>query len=374
MTPDPILLAIDSLSIGGAETQLVRLIEGLRRSARFPVMLALLDHGGELEAEAVRASVGVLSLGRKARFDWTPAVLLLWRARRARIRLIHASGWMSALAGLTTARCLGLPIINDSLRNAPPTLRRRERISRWCAASSDAVVANSHAALRAYGLSGHPRAQVIANGIDLTRFDAVTAEPAEPADSPTVCMVANFNQFKDQASVIRALACVRRTFPRTRLVLVGADRGTLADNRRLTERLGLSEAVRFVTNSRCPEPWIAASQVCVLSSLHESFSNAVLEYMAMAKPIVATDTCGDTARLIRDGESGFLVPPRSPETLAARIVELLRDPDRARRMGESARRQVQEFTIPRMVAAYEALYERLLTPAPTLDARASRHR
>ncbi|MEO8603113.1 MAG: glycosyltransferase family 4 protein [bacterium] len=361
MTADPILLAVDGLQVGGTERQIVELIKGLKQSGRQRIVLAVLDRGGELEAEAAAHAARVLSLRRRARFDGTPAALLLWQARQAGIRLIHAVGRMSALAGLPVARCLGVPIINGSIRAAPGPLQWRDRLSRWCAVRSDWIVANSRAGLIAHGLGDHPRAQVIANGIDLARFAGVVAADA---DGPTICMVANFSPRKHHAAVIRALPLIQRLIPDVRLTLVGGDFGTLAGSRQLAQRVGVAAAVRFVTDTARPEPFIAASQVCVLASVSESFSNAILEYMALGKPVVATDTCGDSAALIGDGACGFLVPRDSPEALAARLLELLRDPLRAQAMGEVGRQRVQAFSMARMVAEYEALFEQLLTAGP----------
>ncbi len=361
MTRDPILLAVDGLRIGGTERQLVELLKGMRHGGRHRIVLSVLDHGGELEAEAVANAAAVLPLRRRARFDCTPALFLLWQARRARVRLIHAVGRMSGLAGLAVARALGVPLVNGSIRAAPAPLAPRDRLSRWCAVRSDWIVANSRAGLIAHGLGDHPRAQVIANGIDLARFDRVVAADG---DEPTICMVANFNVRKDHVTVIRALALVRAAIPAARLVLVGGDFGTLAASRHLAHSLGVGDAVRFVTDTAHPESFIAASRVCVLTSPSESLSNAIMEYMALAKPVIASDTCGDSAALLHDGDSGFLVPPQAPDAVAERIIGLLRDPPRARAMGAAARRRVQEFSITRMVAAYEALFDRLLTSAP----------
>jgi len=366
MTSDRILLAVDGLPIGGLEGQVVELIRGLRRRGRFQVVLARLDHGGELEREALHASAGALRIRRRARFDWTPGLSLTWQARRAGIRLIQAQGWMSALAALPTARWLGIPLVNATVQDAPPRLRWRHRVARWCARRSDWIVANSHAGLEAYDLRGHSRAQVIANGIELARFDGVLADP--PRD-PTICMVANFSRFKDHATVIHAMRIVRASIANAVLLLIGHDRGTLADSRRLADRLGLDGAVQFITDSVRPESFVARSHVGVLASGSEGLPNAVLEYMALSKPVVATATCGDAVRLIRGG-SGLLVPPRSPEEFARRIVELLDDPERARQMGQTGRQQVQQFDVDRMVAEHEALYERLLrarrsTPQPS---------
>ena len=357
MSGDPVLLAVDGLEIGGTERQMIALLKGLRHSGRHRVVLSVLDHGGALEAEAREHVAAVLPIRRRARFDLTPALSLLRQARRAHVGLILAVGRLSALAGLPVAHHLGVPIVNGSIRAAPLPLSRRDQLSRWCAVRSDWIVANSRAALVAHGLDGHPRAQVIANGIDLTRF---ADRAAETSDTATICMVANFNPRKDHATPLRALPLVRRAVPEARLILVGVDAGTLDDHRRLAQQLGVTEAVRFVTDAGRPDGHIAASQVCVLTSPSESFSNAILEYMALARPVVATDTCGDSAALIRDAGCGVLVARGDADALAARLIDLLRDPPRARAMGEAGRRRVQDFGVARMAAEYDALFDRLL--------------
>ncbi|MFN8640489.1 MAG: glycosyltransferase [Candidatus Binatia bacterium] len=357
MASDPILLAIDGLAVGGTERQVVELLRGLHRSGRHRVALSVLDRGGALEPEALALAARVLPVRRRARFDVTPAAALLRQARQARIGLVLAIGRLSGLAGLWVARRLGVPIVNASIRSAPASLAWRDRLSRWCAARSDAIVANARAGLRAHGLAAHPRAQVIANAIDLARFADVVAADAGPAD---ICMVANFNPRKDHATPVRALPLVRRTIPEARLVLVGGDAGTLADTRRLARELGVAAAVRVVCDTARPESIVAASRVCVLSSPSEACSNAILEYMALARPIVASDTCGDSADLIAEANCGCVVPFGAVEPLAATLVTLLRDPTRARAMGEAGRRRVADFTVARMAAAYEAVFDRLL--------------
>jgi len=142
--------------------------------------------------------------------------------------------------------------------------------------------------------------------------------------------------------------------------LVGRDMGTLSPSRQLALSLGLAEAVQFVSDTVRPELFIATSAVCVLTSPAESSSNAVLEYMALSKPVVATATCGDTAALIRESGAGVLVPPDSPDVVAEHVVRLLGDRARAQRMGRAGRCAVEELTATRMVAEYEQLYGRLL--------------
>ncbi|HUI26147.1 MAG TPA: glycosyltransferase family 4 protein, partial [Candidatus Kryptonia bacterium] len=144
-------------------------------------------------------------------------------------------------------------------------------------------------------------------------------------------------------------------------VLVGNDAGRLRRARQLVAELSLHDSVRFVHDTAKPEPIVAGSQVGILTSVRgESCSNAILEYMALGKPVVVT-ACPGNAGLVQDGASGFLVPPESPEAVADRVIELLRHPCRAREMGQVGRRLVcEQYSLPRMVAEHESLYDRIL--------------
>src|SRR5581483_9900103 len=105
---------------------------------------------------------------------------------------------------------------------------------------------------------------------------------------------------------------------------------------------------------------LAASDVCVLSSQAEGFSNSILEYMAAARPVVVTDV-GGAREAVMDGKSGYIVPAGDDEAMAARIIALLSDDEQARAMGECGRRMVeQKFSCAAQLSATEALYDRLL--------------
>jgi glycosyltransferase involved in cell wall biosynthesis len=100
-----------------------------------------------------------------------------------------------------------------------------------------------------------------------------------------------------------------------------------------------------------------------LSSRAEGFSNAILEYMAAGRPVVATDVGGAREAVVH-GETGYLVPPGDDEAMAAHIVALLRQTERARVMGETGRRVVlKKFSCEAQLAGVESLYGRLLSEA-----------
>jgi glycosyltransferase involved in cell wall biosynthesis len=108
---------------------------------------------------------------------------------------------------------------------------------------------------------------------------------------------------------------------------------------------------------------LAVSDVCVLSSTSEGFSNAILEYMAASRPVVAT-AVGGASEAIVEGETGYLVSPGDDETMAQRIVSLLCHPGRAREMGELGRATVeQKFSSEAQLELTLNLYNRLLAAA-----------
>ncbi len=356
-----ILILADTMVAGGLERQIVELLRGLRASGRFATVFGVLDRGGSREAEAVALADAVLPLARRWRYDMSAAAVLPRLARRHRVALIHAFGWMGGLAGLWAARRLHVPLLNGAIRSAPPALTARDRLSRRIMLASDRIVANSRAGLRAFGLEGHPRAQVIHNGVDLTRFDNVTPRDLGPA---AVCMVGNFTANKDQAALIRAWPRVLRQMPEARLVLVGRGDETLPACRRLAGELGVVASVDFVTDTTAPEPWLAGSVVCVLVSntrVHgEGTANAILEGMALGLPVVAND-CGGNREVVDHGRTGLIVPESDEETLGAAIGSLLCDRGLAARMGMLGReRIVREFSLARMVGESEALYRRMI--------------
>src|SRR5437764_3034345 len=113
---------------------------------------------------------------------------------------------------------------------------------------------------------------------------------------------------------------------------------------RMTAELGMVEHSFYIGRCADVARLLALSDVCVLSSRAEGFSNAILEYMAAARPVVATDA-GGAREAVLDGATGYLVPVGNDATMAARIVDLLRAPEQARAMGACGQQRVrQEFS------------------------------
>jgi glycosyltransferase involved in cell wall biosynthesis len=212
-----------------------------------------------------------------------------------------------------------------------------------------AIVAVSDATRDSLVRQGYPadRLVTIHNGIE-------PAEPAEPvrlADGPIVLEVARLAEVKGQKQLIRALEHLDAT-----AVFVGRD---LEDGGRYEEELRRAASGRRVVFAgyRDDVPaLLAGCDVFCLPSSIEGLPLVVLEAMAQARPVVAT-AVGGTPELVVDGETGVLVPAGDADALAEALDRLLRDPERARRLGEAGRRRVAaEFDADTLAERVLSLY------------------
>ncbi|HEX9188110.1 MAG TPA: glycosyltransferase, partial [Vicinamibacteria bacterium] len=234
------------------------------------------------------------------------------------------------------------------------------------------VVANApavaEAALRERGLR-REQVVVIPNGVDVGRFDparhprpearARAAREWEVADGETVIgAIGSLTPVKGHHDLLEATARVAARQPRVRLVLVGDGplRPALEGH---AHRLGLRDRVVFAGVRGDVAPLLASFDLVALPSHTEGLSNVLLESMAMARPVVAT-AVGGNPDVLHDGVTGRLVPARDPGSLAAALLELIGSGEKARAMGQEARRDVSlRFSQERMVEGHEALYRGL---------------
>ncbi|MCS7038684.1 MAG: glycosyltransferase family 4 protein [Caldilineales bacterium] len=288
-------------------------------------------------------------------------------------RLIHsntAAVWGGALA----ARRLRLPHVwhIHELITEPVLVRRL--VAGMVARYADRVVAISRA-VADHLLADQPglaaRLTVIPDAVDTDRFhpqvDGVSLRRAwgVAADEVLVGVVGRISAWKGQEVFIEALAQARRQAPNLCGVIVGdvvPGEGWRRDElvRRAGERR-LGDCLIWAGYREDVPQVMAALDVLVLPSVRpEPFGMVVLEAMATGKPVVAT-AHGGPLETVRDGETGYLVPPGRPEPLAAALAQLAQQPDLRRRLGQGGRERVcRHFTFANHVAAFAQLYAELL--------------
>jgi teichuronic acid biosynthesis glycosyltransferase TuaC len=354
-----VLICIDSLGAGGKERQVVELVKGLARSTDLECTVTSLESDvfylDDLAGLGIPVEFGL----RRMRWDFGVFWRLYRSIRRYRPHVIHTFDAMSSFYALPIAKRMHIPLINASIRNAFSRGGFRWSLERLLLKLSDYRVANSYAGLRSRGFADTDTKNfVITNGFDLSRVERTSAKsnselPFPAENTKTVGMVAGFSRHKDYATFIRAARELTRRRRGVRFVAVG-DGETLEANRKLAADVG---AITFLGKRRNVEDIVATFDVGVLSTFTEGISNSLMEYMALRKPVVATDG-GGTRELVVDGQTGFLVPPEKPEALAAKIEYLLDNPDDARRMGEAGEARLRsEFSSGRMVEKTVKLYE-----------------
>ncbi len=264
----------------------------------------------------------------------------------------------------------GLPIVT-TLHGTDVTIvgRRREyaRVVKFALARSDGVSAVSRSlADETRSLFAHEGAiDGIPNFVDTERFRPGicpgTCSRFAPEGERVLVHVSNMRPGKNAPAVVRIFARVAAATP-ARLLLVG-DGPDAARCRELAGELGVADRVRFLGETPDIAHVLAAADLFLLPSSHESFGLAALEAMACGVPVIATNAGGMPA-VVTDGRTGMLFAPGEVEAMADAARELLADEPRRKAMGAAARaRAVDEFAPGRVVPMYEAFYERALGSA-----------
>ena len=233
-------------------------------------------------------------------------------------------------------------------------------INRFAASRSDCIIAVSDdAAAVSRDLERVPAAKVrtIHNGVDLDHF-AYRGPRAGRTDLCAVT-VARLDPVKDQATLLRAVRLIVDKDPSFSLDVVG-DGPARSELEALRAELRLERHCRFHGFQDDVRPFLAQADVFVLTSISEGIPLTLLEAMATGLPGIATDV-GGNREIIVPGETGYLVPVRSPTAFAEAVLRLMAEPAELDRLGQGSRRRVEEeFSLAVMVARYEALYRELL--------------
>jgi glycosyltransferase involved in cell wall biosynthesis len=323
-------------------------------------------------AELRAAGVDFHGLERGSRLDLRPWRELVSAARRSGVDVLHTHKVGSNLWGALLSPLIGNAVFvaHEHTWSYEGDPRRifldRELIAR----RADAFVAVSREDQRRMieiERVAPAKTRFIANGIppfppaDPARD--VRAELGLGADQSIVGVVATLRPQKALDVLLRAVPLVREQVPdATVLIVGGADEVGGPEEQRLhtvAAELGLGDEVRFLGERFDVPDLVAAFDVAALSSDFEGSPLSVMEYMEAGKPVVATRV-GGLPDLVEDGVNGLLVEPQDPAALAAALVEVLRDPERAVRMGEAGRRRRrEEFSIEATARKVGELYEEL---------------
>jgi glycosyltransferase involved in cell wall biosynthesis len=243
---------------------------------------------------------------------------------------------------------------------------RKHRLAyRLMAGVPDAVFAVSEQ-VRRYSIEvdriNPARVQTIYNGLDLRDWDTAS-RAATPSDRLLITTVGNIRRVKGHDVFIKAAASIVPHFPNVSFSIAGdvLEPDYFAELQALVRHLNLSDRFHFAGGVTDVRQHLFAAKIFVLPSRSEGFSNAIIEAMAVSLPVVATNV-GGNAEAVKDGFTGFLVPPDDPAALAAAISRLLSDPSQAKAMGAAGKAIVAEnFTTEAMMTRIASAYQKLLS-------------
>lgn len=377
MKPNVIIFT-GSFDQGGSERQAVQLARLLHESGRYRVRVACLKDGGVLRGEVEQLGLGEIpSFPLTSFYDRNMIAQLRRCARYLREReidIVQTFDFYTNVFGMTAAALARVPVRIAARRETAGTKTRAQLwTERRAYRLAHAIVANSDAVRKELIASGVPARKLLTiyNGMDLERVapqSRLTREEALrlfnlPVEGARrfVTIVANMRHaMKDQATFLRAARRVREVVPEAAFVLAGEGE-LLEQTRAYAAEIGLRDHAFFTGRCAQVSELLNVSDVCVLSSRGvEGFSNSITEYMAAARPVVATDI-GGAREAIVEGQTGFVVAPGDDEAMASRIVALLQDGERAREMGRRGREVVeQKFSCAAQLEGTERLYEKLL--------------
>lgn len=373
--PACVVQLVGNFSRGGSETQAVQLAGLLKKSGEYTVRMAVLDSEGVMRDEAARLGfhdVPAYPLDSFYGYSmWTQTRRFAAQLRAWNAQVIQTHDFYSNVFGMIAGTWARVPVRIAARREiAGLRTSKQQIVEQQVYKFAHAIVANSDAVregLLQEGVSSRT-IEVIYNGLDLSRVEpqplgreSLLTSLGLPRGKRWVTIVANLRHaVKDHPTFLRAAQQVRHQFPDAAFAIAGEGE-LLPEMRKLAASLGLGESAHFLGRCHNVADLLAVSDVCVLSSQWEGFSNSVLEYMAARKPVVATQ-CGGTPEAILEGETGYMVPVQDHVAMADRIVALLSNPEKARRMGERGRQVVeQKFSCAAQLRNTEALYARLLS-------------
>jgi glycosyltransferase involved in cell wall biosynthesis len=363
-----VLIVIKGLGRGGAEQLLASSLPHLDHE-RFEYHVAyLLPWKDALVPAFRRVGVPVHCLGGGRGPAW--AVRLERLARRCGIELIHEH---SPYAAIGSRLAVGGRV--PHIYTEHNVWDRYHRATYWGNAMTFpinrqvfAVSEHVHRSIRfPSGLRAlsMPSVETLYHGIDPSSAsawedsDGVRDELGVAPDAPLVGTVANLKVHKRLDRLLEAIVAVKREVPAVRLVIVG--QGPMErELRGLSSDLGLDGTVVFAGFRQDAQRVASAFDVFALSSEHEGLSIALIEAMALGRPVVVTDADG-LVEVVQDGVEGYVVPASRPDALASRIAHLLADPGLRARMGEAARVRSADFDIRTAIHRVESVYAEVLS-------------
>lgn len=354
------LFFINDLGSGGKERRLVELIKGLSKFPEMEMDIVLtrdVIHYPDIHKLNIRIHYTI-----RKNFKKDPRIFYQFYqiAKKVQPDIIHVWGNLVAIYAIPAKVLLGVTMINSQITNSTKQKTYSILSHRLTFPFSDKIIANTYAGLEEYEAPKN-RSSVIYNGFDFNRIDyleekAIIRKRFNIQTKFVVGMVATFSEKKDYQTYIRGANKVLEKERDITFLCIGDGNSNefkemvYKNNRDRILFLGKQSKVESIMN-------ICDIGVLMTNPLHgEGISNAILEFNALAKPVIASYGQG-TSEIIENGITGFLVKPKSPENLSDKIIYLLRNDNIRKKLSKRAREVVvDKFSISKMISEFKNIY------------------
>jgi glycosyltransferase involved in cell wall biosynthesis len=363
-----ILFFTENLRAGGKERRIVELLKYLKAAGGFEIELVITKNIIHYE-EIHSMGIPIHLIERKWVKKDPRLFFMFYRiAKRFKPDIIHVWGHMVAVYAVPTKILLSVPMINNEIADA--TLNQKLIGSKTVFKHSDRVISNTHAGLKAYG-APMDKSTVIYNGFTFNRLkqlpeEKIIRERFGIKTSFVVAMVASFLDYKDYDTYIRAAMLVLEKRKDVSFLCIGD--GDDSQYKKMVPA-ALSDNILFLGRQSQVE---AIMNVCAMGVLAtnikfhgEGISNALMEFMALRKPVITTNF-GGSVELVENNVNGFFVEAFNPDQLAQKVDFLLENGQERSRLGENAHELVkQKFSMEAMFESFKKEYQNILKKKAT---------
>lgn len=359
-----VLHVVTSLDPGGMENGVCNLANGLSAFG-FETHIACLERRGAF-ADRLSQPERVSTLGKHDGFSVRAVLTLMRLLRRVRPNIVHTHNLGPLIyTVLATFGGRSYPILHGEHSQLAPweieqrRLRQRHKLYRACRA----VHTVSQGQLDELNKLSFPREKLtaVANGVDTLRFiptDRITARAklGLPADATVLGLVGRFGPFKRHDILLTAFEELAANYPKAHLLFIGGGGSEEGRIRKLVAASPQVHRVHLTGFQASPELFYNALDLLVIPSVNEGMSNAALEAMACAVPVLGNFGCGHE-QIITSGKEGVLADLSTSSSLCAELAAILSNSQALVDMGRHARTTlVSRFPITAMLEAYAQLY------------------
>lgn len=365
-----LLFFIDSLTTGGKERRLTELLKALNVIPNIQFELVIMNKEIHYK-EVLDLNINIHYLIRKSKKDISVFKKFYSICKDYRPDIIHSWNDMTALIAIPSCKLLHIKLINGMVCDT--SVKQNILNKNWVRAKltfpfSDKIIGNSLAGLAAYGAAAK-KSYCIYNGIDFKRFDNLK-DPiilrreifGNDKHLFVVGMVAAFEPRKDYKTLIEAAFSIITPNNGVRFLLVGDGSEFTKIKSSIPDEM--KDKIIFLGKRRDVESIVDLFDVGVLltnSDVHgEGVSNSIIEYMSLAKPVIATRG-GGTNEVVIDNQNGLLIDPKNSNELIEKLEKLISNKELRTRLGSTAYQIAREkFELKKMAKDYISVYQDLL--------------